>query len=93
MEKFIHGILKDEGASFVEISDVELTFKKELEVPPASRTQKSTVSIVFMTIGPFKKDDAEGIKDVVKSQSFFERFVQENTNPLLVLEGISNTSK
>ena len=92
LKESLYGILKKE-APFLKISDVEVTFKEELEFPPPSRTQTSTVSILVLTIGPFDEDKAEGIKDVVNSGSFFESFQQENENSSLVLEAITKTSK
>ena len=92
LKESLYGILKKE-APFLKISDVKVTFKEELEFPPPSRTQTSTVSILVLTIGPFDEDKAEGIKDVVNSNSFFDNFEKEIANPQLVLEDISNISK
>ena len=89
LEESIHGILI-EDAQFVKISDVELTFKKEF--PTTSRIQRSTGSILVMTIGPFNEDNARGIREIVNLK-FFDQFEQENVNTPLVLESISNASK
>ena len=92
LEKFLYGILKKD-ASFVKITDVEVTLKKEFEFPTPSRTQTSTGSILLLTIGPFEDDKAEGIKEFVNSGSLFNRFQEKNVNSSLVLDKISNTSK
>ena len=89
LEESIHGILTNENASFVKISDVELTFKRDLESPITSR---STGSILVMTIGPFDENNARGIKEIVDG-FFFDRFVQANENTPFVLEAISKASK
>ena len=91
LEKFIHGIVEKE-AEFVKASNVELTFKKELEISTPSRIQTSTGSILVMKIGPFDENDCREIGDFVDAK-FRERFEQENENTVLVLGTISKASK
>ena len=81
------------NASFVKRSDVELTFKKDLDLPATSRIQKSTGSILVMTIGPFDEDNAARIIKIADSAFFFNRFQQENMNTSRVLKSITKTSK
>ena len=91
LKKFIHGIIEKE-AEFVKASNVELTFKKELEISTPSRIQTSTGSILVMKIGPFDEKSCREIGDFVDSK-FRERFEQENQNTVLVLGTISKASK
>ena len=81
------------NASFVKRSDVELTFKRDLDLPATSRIQKSTGSILVMTIGPFNEHNAARIIKIADSAFFFNRFQQENMNTSRVLKSISKTSK
>ena len=81
------------NASFVEKSDVALTFKRDLHIPTTTRIQKSTGSILVMTIGPFDKKNAIRIIEIADSTFFFDKFQEKNMNTPLVLRSITKTSK
>ena len=89
--KSIHGILV-KGAPYLKASDIELTFKKDLEFRTLSRIQTSTSSIVVMKVGPFNDNDAREIRDFV-DRKLFDTFKNENMNPALVLDEITTASK